>query len=539
MGLETRGIPLSFLRNRPSAGSDPEPGKAGEALPAELTSDLQGIGLVLNRAAVGAARTSLLLQTLAGATQRILASSSEIQGALAGLDGTIQGSARAAEGGADSSRRMASLSQEGLQASEQSIATVHELRRQTGLTDEKLQALMEKILQVTEVSKVIEEIANRTGLLSLNAAIEAAHAGAAGRGFAVVADEVRKLADRTSQQTQEIGALLAAIQGDLQPAREAMDRSLDLAARTSDQVEAVGQRLSGLAELAGEAAGHVDLIAQSSLEQADAARTLLDASRSLVDSTGHLKGETEALAQDTFHLTTQTEAGYRHLAPYDIGSVFHRSLALGRELARRSAEVLEAPVKAGGLRLEEVLDLRYTEIRGAAIRGLSSRFNVDRVPPEGFTPPKFHTAYDMQVDPPLQAIFDEILGREPHLIFALIIDLNSYAPTHNTRFAQDWTGIPEKDLVGNRVKRFFTDNRVLVRGGRHGIGEAGEALPERATRDAFRRAGAKLVEPEGGCRDFLVQTYARDTGALVTVLTVPIYVMGQRYGASLLGWTED
>ena len=539
MGLETRGIPLSFLRKRPGAGSDPEPGKAGDALPAELTSDLQGIGRVLTRAAVGAARTSLRLQTLAGATQRILASSSEIQGALAGLDGTIQGSARAAEGGADSSRRMASLSQEGLQASEQSIATVHELRRQTGLTDEKLQALMEKILQVTEVSKVIEEIANRTGLLSLNAAIEAAHAGAAGRGFAVVADEVRKLADRTSQQTQEIGALLAAIQGDLQPAREAMDRSLDLAARTSDQVEAVGQRLSGLAELASEAAGHVDLIAQSSLDQAGAARTLLEASRSLVDSTGHLKGETEALAQDTFQLTTQTEAGYRHLAPYDTGSVFHRSLALGRELARRSAEVLAAPVKAGTLKLEDMLDLRYTEIRGEAIRGLSSRFNVDRVPPEGFTPPKFHTAYDMRVDPPLQAIFDEILGREPHLIFALIIDLNSYAPTHNSRFAQDWTGIPEKDLVGNRVKRFFTDNRVLVRGGRHGIGEAGEALPERATRDAFRRAGAKLVEPEGGCRDFLVQTYARDTGALVTVLTVPLYVMGQRYGASLLGWTED
>jgi methyl-accepting chemotaxis protein len=539
MGLETRGIPLSFLRNRPSAGPDPEPGKAGDRLPAELTSDLQGIGTVLNRAAVGAARTSLRLQGLARAYEQILSSSSDIQGALSSLGENIQGAAQAAEGGAESSRRMAELTREGLRASEQSVATVHELRRQTGLTDEKLQALMGKILQVTEVSKVIEEIANRTGLLSLNAAIEAAHAGAAGRGFAVVADEVRKLADRTSQQTQEIGALLSAIQGDLQPAREAMDRSLDLAARTSDQVEAVGQHLSGLAELADEAAGHVDLIAQSSAEQTGAARTLLEASRSLVGSTDHLKGETAALAQDTFHLTTQTEAGYRHLAPYDTGSVFHRSLALGRELARRSAEVLAAPVKAGTLKLEDVLDLRYTEIRGSAIRGLSSRFKVDRVPPEGFTPPKFHTAYDMQVDSPLQAIFDEILGREPHLLFALIIDLNSYAPAHNTRFAQDWTGIPEKDLVGNRVKRFFTDNRVLVRGGRHGIGEAGEDLPERATRDAFRRAGAKLVEPEGGCRDFLVQTYARDTGALVTVLTVPIYVMGQRYGASLLGWTED
>jgi hypothetical protein len=48
---------------------------------------------------------------------------------------------------------------------------------------------------------------------------------------------------------------------------------------------------------------------------------------------------------------------------------------------------------------------------------------------------------------------------------------------------------------------------------------------------------SSTAPPEGTC-DFLVQTYARDTGALVTVLTVPLYVMGQRYGAGLLGWTE-
>ena len=528
---------MGLFRARPSEPSAEPPHKGGPEGPVRA-EDLLGIERVLNQAAIGAARTSLRVQTLARDTQRISGSSTEIQGALSGLGGNIQAAAQAARDGAGSTRHMADLTRDGLQASEQSVETVHELRRQTGLTDTRLQALMEKILQVTEVSKVIEEIAARTGLLSLNAAIEAAHAGAAGRGFAVVADEVRKLSERTAQQTQEIGELLAAIQGDLQPAREAMDRSLALADRTSLQVEAVGRRLAELADLAQGTAGHVDRIAGLAGEEDAAAGTLLEASHSLVEATDHLRAETEAVAQDTFQLSTLTEAGYRHLAPYDVDSPFHRALGLGRELARRASDVLAAPVQAGTLRLEEVLDLRYTEIRGEAIRGLSSRFNVARVPPEGFSPPKFHTAYDMAVDRPLQALFDEILARDPRLVFALVIDLNAYGPTHNTRFEQDWTGLPERDLAGNRVKRFFTDNRVLVRGARHGLGEAAEALPERSPRETFRRAGARLDEPEGGCLDFLVQTYARDTGALMTVLTVPLYVRGQRYGASLLGWTE-
>ena len=510
-----------------------------DGLPAGIKGDLLGLETVLSRAAVAAARTSLRLQTQARAYQEMRSSTGDIREALAVLGENIQGAARAAAGGAESSSRMADLSQEGLKESEQSIATVRELRRQTGLTDQRLQALMEKILQVTEVSRVIEEIASRTGLLSLNAAIEAAHAGTAGRGFAVVADEVRKLADRTALQTKEIGDLLGAIQGDLQPAREAMDRSLSLAIETGGQVETVGLRLTELASLAQETAGHVNLIAHSSAEEDAAAQRLLEASARLVSSMDGLKGESEALAADTFRMTSLTEAGHRHLAPYDTGSLFHRSLDLGRELAHRAAEVLEGPVRTGALRLEDVLDFRYTEIKGDAVRSLSPRFNVDRIPQEGFVPPKYHTAYDMQVDRPLQALFDEILAREPRLIFALIIDLNSYAPAHNSCFAKDCTGIPEKDLAGNRVKRFFTDNLVLVRGGRHGIGEAGEGLPERASRTDFLRAGAALNEPPGGTLDFLVQTYARDTGALVTVLTVPLFVQGQRYGVSLLGWTEE
>lgn len=89
--------------------------------------------------------------------------------------------------------------------------------------------------------------------------------------------------------------------------------------------------------------------------------------------------------------------------------------------------------------------------------------------------------------------------------------------------------------MGNRVKRFFTDNNVLVRGARCGLGPAAEALPTFARREDFRRV-ADMAESAEGRAAFLVQTYARDTGAIVSVISVPLFVDGERYGVSLLGW---
>jgi methyl-accepting chemotaxis protein len=92
--------------------------------------------------------------------------------------------------------------------------------------------------------------------------------------------------------------------------------------------------------------------------------------------------------------------------------------------------------------------------------------------------------------------------------------------------------------VGNRIKRFFTDQRVLVRGARVGLPRSA-ALPERASREDFVRAGCDLDESAAAREEFLVQTYARDTGAIVTVLTAPVFAKGKRWGAVLLGWSAD
>ena len=91
---------------------------------------------------------------------------------------------------------------------------------------ETINNLSERSNQIGNILEVINDIANQTNLLALNAAIEAARAGEAGRGFAVVADEVRKLAERTQHATKEIEDIINGLLRDSEEAKVAMDKSV-------------------------------------------------------------------------------------------------------------------------------------------------------------------------------------------------------------------------------------------------------------------------------------------------------------------------
>ncbi len=126
---------------------------------------------------------------------------------------------------AQSALKTAKVAKNGQEIVGSSVREVKEIAETVDETSAFVKTLGDRSNQIGEIVNVINDIADQTNLLALNAAIEAARAGEQGRGFAVVADEVRKLAERTASATSEIGAMIKAIQGGVKSAIIAMENA--------------------------------------------------------------------------------------------------------------------------------------------------------------------------------------------------------------------------------------------------------------------------------------------------------------------------
>jgi len=121
--------------------------------------------------------------------------------------------------------------------------------------------------QIGSIIATIEDIADQTNLLALNAAIEAARAGEQGRGFAVVADEVRKLADRTGTATREIGMVIKSIQGKIGEAVASMEEGVTQVTRGTHDAARSGEALQEIVKHAFLITSQVNQVAVAATEQ--------------------------------------------------------------------------------------------------------------------------------------------------------------------------------------------------------------------------------------------------------------------------------
>jgi len=180
----------------------------------------------------------------------------EVSTAISEMAGSIEQVSQNASQSSDVAKQSVQLAAQGTDAVKKAITGMDTIREHIQETSKRIKRLGESSQEIGDIVELINDIAEQTNILSLNAAIQATMAGEAGRGFAVVADEVQRLAERSSNATKQIDALVRTIQSDTNEAISSMEQSTSgvvLGAKLSqdagtalEQIEAVSHQLADL-----------------------------------------------------------------------------------------------------------------------------------------------------------------------------------------------------------------------------------------------------------------------------------------------------
>ena len=201
-----------------------------------------------------------------------------------------QVSANASESAAVAERSVA-IANKGNEVVQNTIVGMDTIREQIQDTSKRIKRLGESSQEIGDIVSLINDIADQTNILALNAAIQASMAGDAGRGFAVVADEVQRLAERSSAATKQIEALVKTIQTDTNEAVISMEQT------TSEVV-----RGARLAQDAGVALEEIEKVSTS---LAALIQNISNAARQQASSAGHISNTMNVIQE----ITSQTSAG--------------------------------------------------------------------------------------------------------------------------------------------------------------------------------------------------------------------------------------
>ena len=199
-----------------------------------------------------------------------------------------------AERCSDVARHAVDIAHKGGEAVRRTIAGMNTIRETIQDTSKRIKRLGESSQEIGNIVELINDIAEQTNILALNASIQASMAGEAGRGFAVVADEVQRLAERAANATKQIEVLVRTIQTDTNEAVVSMERS------TTDVV--------GGALLAENAGAALEEIEQVSNQIASLVQNISASSRSQVSTAGNISRNMQVLREISSQTADSTSA---------------------------------------------------------------------------------------------------------------------------------------------------------------------------------------------------------------------------------------
>ena len=237
-----------------------------------------------------------------------------------------------AKSSADVAQQSVSIAHKGAQAVSRTIDGMDTIREQIQETSKRIKRLGESSQEIGDIVGLIDEIADQTNILALNAAIQASTAGEAGRGFAVVADEVQRLAERAGTATKQIEALVKTIQSDTNEAVISMEQSTSNVVSGARLAENAGEALVEIESVSDNLAALIQNITDATDKQTTAARNMT---------------KTMNVIQE---ITMQTSDSASNTASW-VGKLKN----LGQDLKRSVA----------GFKLPQTLDETFTENREA------------------------------------------------------------------------------------------------------------------------------------------------------------------------------
>jgi twitching motility protein PilJ len=197
---------------------------------------------------------------------------------------------------AEVAQRSVEIAARGGDTVRRTIAGMSNIREQIQETAKRIKRLGESSQEIGNIVELIEDIADQTNILALNAAMQAAMAGEAGRGFAVVADEVQRLAERSSNATKQIEALVKTIQADTNEAVSSMEASTTEVVGGAKLAEAAGDALQEIEQVSNRIADITRNIADSAQRQSREASNINDTMSVIQEITGQTTEGTEQTA---------------------------------------------------------------------------------------------------------------------------------------------------------------------------------------------------------------------------------------------------
>ncbi|MDX9789717.1 MAG: methyl-accepting chemotaxis protein [Candidatus Kapabacteria bacterium] len=300
----------------------------------------------IENTASAAHEISSTAESLAAASQEQSAQADEVANAVEAMSKTITENAMSAGRTAEVATKNSTMASESGKVVELTVNKMMDIAAVVKNSASSIEQLGESSKQIGEIISVIDDIADQTNLLALNAAIEAARAGEQGRGFAVVADEVRKLAERTTEATKQIAKMIKGIQQETEQAVSAMNKGTSEVQSGIELADKAGDSLKQILNSTHEVLDMVNQIAAASEEQSATSEQISKNVMAISKVTSDAATRVEDVAKTSDELARMTEQLRDMIATFKVDNSGRAFVSnSGRALSGRSSKQLPSATR--------------------------------------------------------------------------------------------------------------------------------------------------------------------------------------------------